>query len=148
MIFNRAKGGTKKGGKKSSTSNSSIKGPNQANVVNEEVAGKLENDHGEEEVDEILEAAEEPNMFVDEFGVNIDDFYETGSSWHGTFVLYDVMESSTSTDNMQFGGNNTLMYGMVDSGASATVCGMSWYRKWIKEVSDQPLDSPDKQFRF
>ena len=37
---------------------------------------------------------------------------------------------------------------MIDIGASATVCGLSWYRNWIGEGEQVKLEKSEKQFRF
>ena len=147
VIFNRAKGGSKKGGKKPSGTTSMSKGASHNNVVNEEDATHVNQDYEEEEYDDTLEVVEDSARNGEELDETLDDFYAQGQPWNETFVLYDVMETSTAwqcIDNSE----KKLMHGMIDSGASATVCGMSWYQQWKQSCSGQAIDSSTKQFRF
>ena len=146
VIFNRAKGNSKKGGKKNTTSAASSKGPSQTLVASEESAASQQ-ENGEVEPDDVMEVSEQNEMFVGEYGEDIDDFYDSGN-WNGTFVMVDVLESSSAFESTYAMEGQNLMYGMIDSGASLTVCGSERYDRWMKGKKDNGLQVSDKQFRF
>ena len=52
-------------------------------------------EYAEEEYDETLEVTEETEHCDGEFDETLVDFYDQGQDWNGTYVVFDVMESST-----------------------------------------------------
>ena len=147
VILTKVKGGGKKGGKK--TVPSSGKGVQHTHVLAEEdtdledtAGGDIE--FSQEEPIASMEEYERSEEVSDEVG----SFYDEGSAWNGTYVLYDVMHTSAVGETISVDNTKRIRYGMIDSGASATVCGVEWYQSWCNDREMQKLMPSDKQFKF
>ena len=150
VIFNRAQGYSKKGGKKSGNTALDGKNANRTNVIIEEETSTMEgpsNDIKSVDYEHSGSIGDEYMLGDEEYLDQIDEFFGDGNEWEGTFVVYDVMENSVlvHSDNKSV---DKVRFGMIDSGASATVCGISWYKQWIDSNDEVKLRRSDKQFRF
>ena len=88
------------------------------------------------------------NMGAAEMPGCVGDFYDDGSDWRGTFSLYDVWGSAINATVQPIDLSDSVRYGMIGSGESATVCGMSWYQKWRYGNDLGRPGRSEKQFRF
>ena len=79
-----------------------------------------------------------------------DEFYDDGYLRNDTYVKYNVMGVSTLSSVDDKTTDSSVRYGVIDSGASATVCGIRWLSRWYggRKIQEQDLNEPGKHFRF
>ena len=150
VVFQKAKAGKPKQGKSAKGPNSgkgSRKGKGGISTVEE----STENDEAAElnlTVDEPTQVVEESWYDTEGNPVEDEEYWYNDAQWMSTFVSHECIETTGydwwRTDVLPVGQG----FGMIDSGAIASVCGKQWFGHLNKGQPTTALLKSDKIFRF